>query len=146
MDDSTNMRPRKSRSSKLLSLFCCFSGSDDSTAERSLLKKPSWFHKVRRSNSGPDMDADSHKWWRNGWNSVRRAGEWSETLGEDYAGGCCSRAKWKHFVRRCKADGKTIYDSKPKKFHYDRMSYQLNFDEGREDFQDQLFLPENTEA
>ncbi|KAH9297184.1 hypothetical protein KI387_028866, partial [Taxus chinensis] len=136
MDDTANIRHRRSRSATLL--CCCCFGSDDFPSERSLLK-PSWFHKVRRSNSGPEaiaVGADSPHWWRKGWNSVRRAGEWSESVVEDYAGGCCAGAKWKHFVRKCKADGKTICNSRPARFHYDQMSYQLNFDEGSRDFKE----------
>ncbi|GLJ43242.1 hypothetical protein SUGI_0897840 [Cryptomeria japonica] len=130
MEERLNMHHRRPRSAALL--CCCCFGSDDSAAERSLLK-PSWFYKVARSNSGSEaaaMDLDSPKWWRKSWNSVRRAGEWSETVVEDYAGGCCSGPKWKNFVRRCKADGKSIYSTRPARFHYDQMDYQLNFDEG----------------
>ncbi|KAH9324298.1 hypothetical protein KI387_004476, partial [Taxus chinensis] len=133
MDDTTRMRPRRSRGTTLLCFYCCCFGSNGSTSERSLLR-PSWFHKIAMSNSGA-MDEHSHQWWRKGWNSVRRAGEWSESLLEDYAGCCCTGAKWKHFVRRCKADGKTICDSRRARFHYDQMSYQLNFDDGDSRYQ-----------
>ncbi|GLJ43241.1 hypothetical protein SUGI_0897830 [Cryptomeria japonica] len=113
----------------LLFCCCCF-GSDDNTAERSLLK-PSLFHKVAGSNPGGAQDEDSVKWWRQGWNSVREASERSEILMENYVG-----PKWKRFVRRCQAELKVICNSKPAKFHYDRVSYELNFDEGCKDFND----------
>lgn len=125
MNDA-NYRPRNSTIADLL--FCCFPCcvSDD---ERALLR-PAWFQKVRRSISRADYaDGDSQNWWRKGWNSVKRAGEWSESVVED-AGSCCSRPRWKHFVRRFKADGKTICSSKPSRFKYDPLSYELNFDHG----------------
>jgi hypothetical protein len=83
------------------------------------------------------VDGDSQNWWRKGWNSVRRAGEWSESVIDD-AGSCCSGPRWKHFVRRFKTDGKTICNSKPSRFQYDPLSYELNFDHGSrqdEDYQ-----------
>lgn len=117
-------------------LFCCCNGFDD---ERSLLR-PSWFHKVKRSNPEADpMDGDPHNWWRKGWSSVRRAGEWSESIIED-AGNCCSGPKLKYFARRMKNDGKTICSSRPSRFQYDPLSYELNFDHGSrqvEDYQHQ---------
>ncbi|GLJ43245.1 hypothetical protein SUGI_0897870 [Cryptomeria japonica] len=131
MEETLNMRPKRSRSTSLL--CCCCFGSDDSTAERFLLK-PSWFQRLIGSNPGGE-GTDSHKWWRKGWNSVRRASEWSETLVEDYSQGCCGGAKWKHFVRRCKADGKSIYNCKPASLNYDQISYELNFDDGPRDYQ-----------
>jgi hypothetical protein len=36
----------------------------------------------------------------------------------------------KYLVRKFKADGKTIYNSRPSRFQYDPPSYDLNFDDG----------------
>nr|ABK22011.1 unknown [Picea sitchensis] len=132
--DGYHTRPRNPTFAGMLLSYCCCCGSGD---ERSLLR-PSWFQKVRRTNPRADSVArDSQNWWRKGWNSVRSAGEWSETINED-AGSCCSGPKWKHFVRRLKRGGKTIRSSKPSRFHYDPLSYELNFDHGSrhdEDYQ-----------
>lgn len=54
-------------------------------------------------------------------------------------GSCCSGPKWKYFIRRFKADGKTIYSSRPSRFQYDPPSYELNFDDGIRQAEDQQF-------
>lgn len=128
--DVEHIRPRHPTIAGIL--FCCFHGADD---ERSLLRT-SWFHKVKRSNPGADpSDGDPDNWWRKGWNSVRRAGEWSESIVED-AGGCCNGPKLKNFARRVKNDGKTICTSRPSRFGYDPLSYELNFDQGARQIED----------
>lgn len=114
---------------------CCFYRSDDKRSFVSL----SWFQKVRRSNPGADpVEADSQSWWRKSCNSVRRVGELSEFIVTD-VGSCCSGPKWKYFIRRFKADGKTIYSSRPSRFQYDPPSYELNFDDGIRQAEDQQF-------
>jgi len=128
---------KRPRSTTIVGLLfsCCFYGSDD---ERSLLPL-SLFQKVRRSNPGADLvDANSQNWWRKSWKSVRRVGDWSESVIND-VGSCCSGPKWKYFVRRFKADGKTIYSSRPSRFQYDPPSYELNFDDGLQHAEDHQF-------
>ena len=138
MDQSHTRGQARSLTFAGLLFSCCCCGSDD---EHSALR-PSWLQKVRRSNPSADsLDGNSQKWWRKGWNSIRRAGEWSKSVIDD-TGSCCSGPKWKHFVRRFKRDGKRMYSSKPSRFQYDPLSYQLNFDNGSrrvEDYQVQGF-------
>lgn len=124
--DQSHIRPRRLRFAGLFFTFCFFCEYDD---EQSLVRL-SWLQKVRRSNPRVDsMDRDSQNWWRNGWNSVRHAGDRLEPVIDD-AGSCCNGSKWKHIVRRLKSNGKTICGSKPSRFQYDRLSYELNFDHG----------------
>eukprot|EP01018_Ginkgo_biloba_P039961 Gb_19815 [translate_table: standard] len=125
--EDTHSRPRRHGS-----IFGCCFGADDSVGERSLLR-PSWFQRSKRSLSIGDWAAVAESegnWWQKGWTSVRQAGEWTESMIDD-AGSCCGgRAKWKHFLRRFKKDGKTICQSRPARFQYDPLSYALNFDQG----------------
>jgi len=124
--DEAHIRPRTSTIAGLLISFCCFYASD---VERSLLRI-SCFQKLTGSNPDADsVDGDDQNWWRKGWNRVKRAGEWSESVVDD-AGICCHGPKLKYFVRKFKTDGKTIYGSRPSRFQYDPPSYELNFDHG----------------
>jgi len=123
--DEAGIRPRNPTVAGLL-FSSFFYGSDD---ERSLVRTLC-FQKLKRSSSGADsVEGDSQKWWRKGWDSVRRAGEWPGSVMDD-AGSSRSRPKLKYLVRKFKADGKTIYNPRPSRFQYDPPSYKLNFDHG----------------
>lgn len=136
MNDANFGRRNSTIAGLLFSCFACCTSDD----ERSLLR-PSLFRKVTRSNPRVDsVDGDYQNWWRKGSNSIRRAGEFSESIIDDDGSCCCSGPRWKQFVRKIKADGRTICSSKPSKFQYDPLSYELNFDDGsqqEEDFQRQ---------
>lgn len=131
--DEARIRPRNPTiAGFLFSSF--FYSSDD---ERSLLRSLC-FQKLTRSHAAADtVGGGSQNWWRKGWNSVRRAGEWPGSV-MDYAGSHRSRLKFKCLVRKFKADSKTVYSPRPSRFQYDPPSYELNFDHGHrreEDYQ-----------
>lgn len=61
------------------------------------------------------VSGNSERWWKRGWNKVR---EWSEII---------AGPKWKTLIRRInRRRDRQGYG----KFHYDPLSYALNFDEG----------------
>ncbi|GLU11239.1 hypothetical protein SLE2022_279970 [Rubroshorea leprosula] len=74
-----------------------------------------WWQRI--GNVNPSDSGNEEPWWMRGWKKVR---EWSELV---------AGPKWKTFIRRfkrCKHGG----GMKLGKFHYDPLSYSLNFDEG----------------
>ncbi|KAK9119649.1 hypothetical protein Scep_017742 [Stephania cephalantha] len=76
-----------------------------------------WWERIRTADHHHHHHHhEEERWWRRGWRKVR---EWSEIA---------AGPKWKTFIRRfnnhapnCNAKGK---------FHYDPLSYSLNFDHG----------------
>ncbi|OMP10657.1 hypothetical protein COLO4_04371 [Corchorus olitorius] len=76
-----------------------------------------WWERIAADESaGSTNTSHSERWWTRGWKKVR---EWSELV---------AGPKWKTFIRRFKKNHRTGYGGT--KFHYDAMSYALNFDEG----------------
>ncbi|XP_057447488.1 uncharacterized protein LOC130739252 [Lotus japonicus] len=88
-------------------LIPCFSSSETSL---------SWWERVRSPEN-------KERWWARGWSKVR---DWSEII---------AGPKWKTFIRRLNRNnnrtgaGAASYEKKGS-FHYDPLSYALNFDDG----------------
>ncbi|XP_021733650.1 uncharacterized protein LOC110700417 [Chenopodium quinoa] len=59
------------------------------------------------------------KWWAGPLKGLKKIREWSEII---------AGPKWKTFIRRFNRGGKNVNVSG--KFHYDPLSYALNFDDG----------------
>ncbi|XP_022740197.1 uncharacterized protein LOC111292207 [Durio zibethinus] len=77
-----------------------------------------WWQRIATDDTNSVASANvSHKeqWWTRGWKKVR---EWSELV---------AGPKWKTFIRRF---NKNKNGNGGAKFHYDPLSYSLNFDDG----------------
>ncbi|XP_017975059.1 PREDICTED: uncharacterized protein LOC108661758 [Theobroma cacao] len=93
-----------------------------------------WWERISTddTNSAASTNTSHYvPWWTRGWKKVR---EWSELV---------AGPKWKTFIRRF---NKNKTGNGGMKFHYDPLSYSLNFDEGPgqnghfdEDFMDRNF-------
>ncbi|KAK4417743.1 hypothetical protein Salat_2187000 [Sesamum alatum] len=58
-------------------------------------------------------------WWHKGIEAFKKVREWSELA---------AGPRWKTFIRRL---SRTAGRARPTRFHYDALSYSLNFDDGR---------------
>ncbi|KAL6955196.1 hypothetical protein U1Q18_012423 [Sarracenia purpurea var. burkii] len=71
----------------------------------------------RISNASPDK---KETWWSKGLIAFKKLREWSELL---------AGPRWKNFIRRFNKN-QFYGGNKIGKFHYDPLSYALNFDDG----------------
>lgn len=77
--------------------------------------EPSWWE---RAKDKAKFDGDDH-WWSGGIRSLKKIRQWSEIV---------AGPRWKTFIRRFNRNRPAAV--KLGKFHYDPISYALNFDEG----------------
>ncbi|XVF58104.1 hypothetical protein PTKIN_Ptkin07bG0035900 [Pterospermum kingtungense] len=77
-----------------------------------------WWQRIATDdNANSASTSHEEPWWIRGWKKVR---EWSELV---------AGPKWKTFIRRFNKN-KASNAGGVGKFHYDPLSYSLNFDEG----------------
>eukprot|EP01018_Ginkgo_biloba_P039964 Gb_19813 [translate_table: standard] len=127
---------RRKIRSHLRYFWCCFGSAEKNMADGQ--SKSTCFQRMIRrlisvENSTANVEEEGQNWWQKGMcKSVSKAREWPETVADETASCCEVKVKWKSFLRRLKSKGKRIYNrnSKPGRFHYDPLSYALNFDEG----------------
>ncbi|KAL2340875.1 hypothetical protein Fmac_008815 [Flemingia macrophylla] len=121
------------RSSSLLSntrctfcFPCCFGSPRFAWWER-VRATPSWSD----SNSQLPQPPTGERWWSPGVSALMKLREWSELA---------AGPRWKTFIRRFNRTRSGGSRHAPGKYHYDPLSYALNFDEG--DFEnDDGFTP-----
>ncbi|KAK9271766.1 hypothetical protein L1049_002129 [Liquidambar formosana] len=74
-----------------------------------------WWERIRTAEK-------EERWWSRGWKALKKLREWSEIV---------AGPRWKTFIRRFNRNRQSGGGGvKHGKFHYDPLSYALNFDEG----------------
>lgn len=106
-----------SSNNRCCSIFPCF-GSQPSPTRYSGLSggsasSPSMWERLQQTAE------IENKWWTGPLKGLKKIREWSEII---------AGPKWKTFIRRFNRGGKSVSGSG--KFHYDPLSYALNFDDG----------------
>lgn len=113
-DDESILMESFSSRSRCCSFLPCF-GSGPSPARTRLgsSSSPSVWERLQTTAETEDT------WWSGPLKGLKKIREWSEII---------AGPKWKTFIRRFNRNGRS--PSTTLKFHYDPLSYSLNFDEG----------------